>query len=180
MLIADALASCATVTEAARRITASPRWGAGILMLADASGDLASVELSNTRAGVRRPAAGADWLLFTNVCLCPETCAVQVSESAAYSDKSPSPLRGGSVLRPHANRARRIEELVRNQSSIGPDELGAIMADHGPTGVPDGSSPCVHTNYFNTTARLQWFPGRRRVRVSYSTACTAKYVEIAL
>jgi len=180
MVIADALASCTTVAEAVRRITATPRWGAGMLMLADASGDLASVELSNTRAGVRRPAAGADWLLFTNVCACPETCAVQVSESAAYSDKVPLPLRGGSVLQPHAKRARRIEELVRSQSSIGPDELAAIMADHGPKGVPDGASPCVHTNYFNTTASLQWFPSRRRVRVSYSRPCTARYVEIAL
>ena len=111
MLIADALASCATVTEAVRRITASPRWGAGMLMLADASGDMASVELSNTRAGVRRPAAGADWLVFTNVYSCPETCAVQVSETAAWSNKAPSPLRGGSVLQPHTDRCRRIQDL---------------------------------------------------------------------
>ena len=180
MLIGDALASCATVSKAVGRITANPRWGAGMLMLADAAGDLAAVELSNTRAGVRRPATGTDWLLFTNVCHCPETCAVQVSESAAYSEKAPVPLRGGSVLRPHAARARRIEELVRKQTCIGPDELAAIMADHGPSGVPDGASPCVHTDYFNATACLQWFPGRRCVRVSYSTACKAKYVEIGL
>ena len=179
MLVADALASCATVTEAVRRITASPRWGAGMLMLADAAGDLASVELSNTRAGVRRPAVGADWLSFTNVCLCPETCAVQVSESATWSEKAPSPLRGGSLLQPHSSRGRRIEELVCRQTCIGPDELAAIMGDHGPTGVPDGASPCVHTDYFNTTACFQWFPARRRVRVSYSAACTAQYVEIA-
>ena len=151
-----------------------------MLMLADASGDLASVELSNTRAGVRRPAAGTDWLLFTNVCLCPETCAVQVSESVAWSERAPSPLRGGLVLQPHAKRSRRIEQLVRNQSRLGPDELAVIMADHGPTGVPDGASPCVHTDYFKTTASLQWFSARRCVRVSYSTACTAQYVEIAL
>jgi hypothetical protein len=180
MLIADALASCATVTEAVRRITATPRWGAGMLMLADASGELASVELSNTRAGVRRPAAGDDWLLFTNVCLCPETCAVQASGAAAYSENAPLPLRGGSVLQPHKDRARRFEELLGDQSRIGPDELAAIMADHGRTGVPDGASPCVHTGYFNTTATLQWYPVRRRVRVSFSAACTARYVEIAL
>jgi hypothetical protein len=180
MLIAEALASCATVAEAVRRIAGSPHWGAGVLMLADASGDLASVELSNTRAAVRRPTAGADWLLFTNICRCPETCAVQVSESATYSEKVPLPLRGRPVLQPHANRARRIEELVMNQSSVGPDELAVIMADHGPTCVPNGESPCVHTNYFNTTATLQWFPLRRSVRVSYSTACTAQYVEIGL
>ena len=180
MLIADALASCATVAEAVHRITATPRWGAGMLMLADASGDLASVELSNTRAGVRRPAAGTDWLLFTNVCLCPETCAVQVAEAATWSDQAPSPLRGEAILRPHAIRARRIEELLLAQSSVGADELAAIMADHGPTGVPNGASPCVHTGYFETTASLQWFPQSRRVRVAYSTACKAKYVEIAL
>ena len=180
MLIADALASCATVTEAVRHITATPHWGAGMLMLADASGDLASVELSNTRAGVRRPAAGEDWLLFTNVCFCPETCPVQVSESAVWSNKAPSPLRGGSVLQPHTDRCRRIQDLLLKQSSVGPDELAAIMADHGPTGVADGASPCVHTDYFNTTAALQWFPAGRRVRVSFSSACTAQYVEIAL
>ena len=55
MLIADALASCATVSEAVKRIAARPRWGAGMLMLADASGDIASVELSNTRAGSAAP-----------------------------------------------------------------------------------------------------------------------------
>lgn len=180
MLIAEALGSCATVTEAIRRITARPRWGAGILVLADAAGDLASLELSNTRAGVRRPARDDDWLLVTNVCRCPETSAVQVSESAAYSDRSPLPLRGGSVLQPHVSRARRMEELVRNQSRIGANELAVIMADHGPTGAPDGASPCVHTAYFNTTATLQWFPAGRRVRVSYSSACAAQYVDIAL
>jgi hypothetical protein len=180
MSIADALASCATVTEAVRHITAIPRWGAGMLMLADASGDLASVELSNTRAGVRCPAAGEDWLLFTNVCFCRETCPVQVSESAVWSNKAPSPLRGGSVLQPHTDRCRRIQDLLLKQSSVGPDELAAIMADHGPAGVAGGASPCVHTGYFNTSAALQWFPARRAVRVSYGAACTARYVEIAL
>jgi hypothetical protein len=180
MLIADALASCATVTEAVRRIAATPHWGAGMLMLGDASGDLASVELSNTRAGVRRPAAGEDWLLFTNVCCCPETRPVQVSESAVWSNKAPAALRGVSVLQPHTDRGRRIQELLLRQSRVGPDELAAIMGDHGPAGVPDGGSPCVHTDYFATTAAFQWFPARRAVRVSFSPACTAQYAEIAL
>lgn len=180
MLIADALAACANVPEAVERITARPHWGAGMLMLADASGDLAAVELTNTRAGVRRPAAGTNWLLFTNVCHCPATAAVQVPEAAAFSNKVPLPLRGRPVLEWHATRARRLEELVGRQGSLGPDALAAIMADHGPSGVPDGTSPCVHTDYWRTTASLQWMPASRRVRVSYSTACKAQYVEFAL
>ena len=61
MVIAEALAKCASVNEAAAFIVRQPRWGAGMLMLADASGDLASVELTNTRSAIRRPAhrAGA-------------------------------------------------------------------------------------------------------------------------
>lgn len=180
MWIADALASCATVAEAARWFVANPRWGAAMLMLADASGDLASVELSNTRAAVRRPAPGEDSLVFTNVCHCAETRAVQVPEAATYSEQAPTPLRGGSVLQPHAARARRLEALLRKHASLGPDELAAIMGDHGPAGRPDGTSPCVHTNYFNTTACLQWFPVRRSVRIAYSYACSAQYAEIAL
>jgi hypothetical protein len=180
MLIAEALAACASVTDAVGFITARPRWGAGILMLADASGDLASVELSNTRTGVRRPAAGEDYLLFTNVCCCPETLAVQVPGSATFQDHVPQPLRGRPVLEWHAKRARRLEELLRNQAWTGPDELAALMADHGAGGMPDGATPCVHTDYWRTTACLQWFPATRRVRVSYSTACTARYVEIGM
>ncbi len=180
MLIADALASCATVTEAVGRITASPRWGAGMLMLADASGDLASLELSHDRAGVRRPAAGEDCLVFTNVCLCPETRAAQVPEAAVWSDRAPGALRGRPVLRPHASRACRIEELVREQGRLGLEELAAVMADHGPAGEPDGASPCVHTDYYKTTACLQWLPAQRRARVSYTTACAARYADIAL
>lgn len=180
MAIADALASCATVAEAVRHLTRTPRWGGGMLMLADASGDIASVELSNTQAAVRRPAAGEDWLLFTNVCFCEETRAVQVAETAVYSDKAPRPLRGGPVLRPHAERARRMEQLLLAQRSVGLEELAAIMADHGPAGVPDGVSPCVHTEYFNTTATDQLLPARRVLRISYSAACQARFVEISL
>jgi hypothetical protein len=180
MSIADALASCATVAEAVKHLTKTPRWGGGMLMLADASGDLASVELSNTRSGVRRPAKGEDYLLFTNVCFCSETCAVQVPESAAYSEHAPPPLRGSLVLKPHTERARRLQELLSAQTKIGPDELASIMADHGPSGIPDGASPCVHTSYFNTTAALQLFPARRSIRASFTSACKAKYVELGL
>lgn len=180
MAIADALARCSTVAEAADCIARQPRWGAGMLMLADAAGDVASLELSNTRAAVRRPAAGADWLAFTNVCHCPDTRAVQVPETAVFSNRVPEPLRGQPVLQWHADRARRIEELVRSLARLGPDDLASIMADHGPAGRPDGASPCVHTRYWQTTACLQWFPAERKVRAAYSTACTARYVEARL
>ncbi len=48
MLIADALAACGSVQEAVAFIGSRPRWGAAILTLADAAGDIAVLEVSNT------------------------------------------------------------------------------------------------------------------------------------
>lgn len=180
MAIADALANCATVPEAAERIARQSRWGAGMLMLADAAGDIASLELSNTLSTLRRPKAGQEWLVFTNVFNCPETCALQVADTAVYSSGAPLPLRGKPVLQWHAERACRLEEILQARSPRGPVELAAVMADHGANNQPDGSSPCVHTDYWRTTACLQWFPARRSARVSYSAACQAEYVEFGL
>jgi hypothetical protein len=180
MVIAEALAGCSTVAEAIAHVRQRPHWGAGILMLADASGDLASLELSNTRSAVRRPNPGSDWIAFTNVCRCPETMAVQVAEDAVFSNRVPAPLRGQPVVQWHSARAQRIEDLVNAHGPLDGDGLAAIMADHGPQGVADGSTPCVHTDYWRTTAALQWYPSQRALRVSYSTACTARYAEFSL
>ncbi len=66
MAISEALGRCGTVAEAADWITSRPRWGGGLLMLCDASGDMASLELSSTRSYLRRPASDEDVLFHTN------------------------------------------------------------------------------------------------------------------
>src|SRR5262249_15625525 len=134
MLIAEALARCATVSEALSHIESRPRWGTGILMLADADGDIASLELSPSKAGVRRPDHGEDWLAFTNVCRSPEICALQVPETAVFSGKVPRSLQGEPVLQPHIKRARRIEELVQAYRTLDINDIANVMADHGPNG----------------------------------------------
>jgi hypothetical protein len=180
MAIADALAQCTTTAQAIERITRRARWGAGMLMLADTSGDIASLELSNTRSAVRRPEPGEDCLAFTNVCRCPEMAAIQAPATEVFGDRVPTALRGQPVLAWHQDRADRIESLLRSRPAVSPEDLEQIMADHGPGGEGDGASPCVHTDYWKTTACLQWFPARRRARVSFSTACEAHYVTFDL
>lgn len=180
MIVGEALASCGTVAEAAEHIARRPRWGAALLTLADAAGDIASLELSNTKAALRRPAAGQNWLVVTNVCVCPEMRAVQVPDGDVFSRRVPRALQGKPVLEWHAARARRLEQLVAATGTLNPENLLALMADHGPQGEPDGTSPCVHTDYWSTTASLQWFPARRGVRVSYSATCAADYAELTL
>jgi hypothetical protein len=103
-----------------------------------------------------------------------------VADAAVFAGRVPRALLGQRVLQPHRDRAGRIAGLVRARGVLGPDDVAVVMADHGPAGAPDGASPCVHTPYWGTTACLQWFPASRRVRVSYSAACAAEYVDLAL
>ena len=180
MAIAEALAECRTTAEAAERIAATPRWGGGLLMLCDAGGDVASLELSSTRSRLRRPDAGEDALFHTNAYSDPHMRAVQIAADAVYTDAAPLPLRGRPLHQSSSRRDRRFRELLAGDDAFDADALAALMADHGPDDTPGDDTPCVHGSYWNTTACLQFFPRSRRVRVSYSHACRAEYHEVRL
>jgi hypothetical protein len=180
MAISEALAKCRTVTEAADWIASRPRWGGGLVMLADPSGDIASLELSNTRSKVRRPVDGEDLIFHTNCFAQPEMCAVEVPADALFTDRAPRPIRGKQVLKSANCRRNRLKTLLAAEPVLGPDQFQRILSDHGPTGEPSDDSLCMHSGYWNTTATLQWFPARRSLRVAYSPACQARFVELQL
>ena len=180
LAISEALGRCGTVPEAADWITSRPRWGGGLLMLCDASGDIASLELSSTRSHLRRPAVGEDVLFHTNAFSSDTMREVQVPLDAVYTDNSPTPLRGRRLHQSSEVRDQRFKQLLAETEILGADELGAVMADHGPTGTPNDNTPCVHGSYWNTTACLQFFPRSRRMRVAYDSACRARYEEVEL
>lgn len=178
MLISLALQRCRTVREAAEWIASQPRWGGGLLMLTDASGDIASLELSNTRSHLRRPADGEDVLTHSNAYSSLSLREVQIAADAVYTDRAPTPLRGRRFHQSSEERDRRFQQLLQNTPVFGPDELGAVMADHGPNNVPGDFTPCVHGSYWYTTACLQFYPRSRRMRVAYNTACQAQFQEV--
>ena len=178
MAISEALQNCSSVAEAAEWIIRKPRVGGGLLLMADAGGDIASLELSNTRSHLRRPGPGEDALFHTNNFSDESMREVQIPDSALYNDNAPSPLRGRRVHHSSDMRNRRYRELLNNKKIFDKDTLGALMADHGENGIPNDFTPCVHGSYWQTTACLQFFPKSRRIRVAYDLACQAKYQEI--
>jgi hypothetical protein len=180
MLISEVLASCETVDEAVGRFRARPRWGSGLLMLADREGDMASVELANTQTEVRRAQGGEDFLFHTNKFKCERTVAVEVPADAVYNSRSPVALRGQRVLESPLKRDERLAELLGESGPLDLGALGALMADHGADGQPSGTTVCMHGEYWVTTTCVQCLPRSRALRVSYSTACQAKFVEFAL
>ena len=175
VLIAEALATRRTVAEAAEHITARSRTGGALLMLADAEGDIASLELSNTRSHLRRPAAGEDFVFHTNAFSSDAMRAVQVPANAVYAVGAPAPMRGRRLHESAECRDARIAALVEATPRFGPDELQSLLADHGPEGRPSELSPCVHGAVWSTSASLQFFPRERRIRVAYASTCSARY-----
>ncbi|MBL8815514.1 MAG: hypothetical protein JNL58_05760 [Planctomyces sp.] len=180
VIIAETLQCCSTVTEAEAYFRSKSRWGGGILMVADPSGDIASFELSNTQLQVRRPAQGEDVLHHTNLFSTPEMQSVQIPLNAIYGHNAPTHLRGRRLHESSIVRDQRFQQLLSEHDIIGTDELGEIMSDHGPENQPGGSTLCVHGNYWHTTACLQFFPSERKMRVAFSTACEATFTDFQL
>lgn len=180
VLISEALATCATVAEAVEQMSKRPRWGAGLLMLADASGDIAALELSNSQSCVRRPGPGEDFIYHSNCFLTAEMRRVQIDERAVYTQRAATPLRGTRPLQSPELRDARLSELLQGDRALTPDDLAAVMSDHGRERVGSADTICMHSEYWNTTASLQWFPCSRKVRVAYAPACSAQHVELEL
>jgi len=180
MLIADALAHCTTVAAAIDRIGGRSRAGGGILMLADADGQMASLELSTTRYAVRRPEGGRNWLTHTNRFQCAEMADVELDSRAVYSKHAPTALRGLRVHQSADDRDVRFRQQLGDRQCLAAATVAQVMLDHGPQGQPSLGTICMHSNYWSTTACIQLLPQSRRMRVAYSSACRAEFVQLQL
>lgn len=177
--IDEALCRCTNVREASELIMSLPRCGGAMLMLADAEGQVARLELSSTRSAMQRPRS--DGLLFhTNQFRLPRMREMQVSPDAVYAPCTPDGLRGRRVLESPERRDDRLSRLLNTDQRLSEQQLAAWMSDHGDDRNPDDGTVCMHGEYWSTTACLQMFPEQRRLRVSYGPACEAEYVDFSL
>jgi hypothetical protein len=179
MRLSEVLARCKTVQEASRYLTHTSRWGSGLIMLADANGATASVELTPTTYFIRTGSPRGIITHANRVCGEP-TSAVQLSKDAVHGSRSPRALRGNRVHSSSEHRERALCEIEQHAAPLGPDALARQMANHGPAESPSRLTLCMHSDYWYTTACIQLLPDLRRLRVSYSTACQAQYTEFEI
>ncbi len=180
MAVSEALARCSSVAEAAERIASRPRWGGGLLLLADAAGDIASLELSNTRVHLRRPEPGQDHIFHTNRYCGAAMREVELREDAIFGERAPRALRGKRVHDSAERRAARLAQLLLDGGALGERELKAVLADHGPEGSPTDTTLCVHGGYLQTTASFLYYPRSRRISYDFSSACRSRWLEASL
>ena len=179
MRISETLAHAATVDEAVEYLQGCVRWGAGLLMVADASGSASSLELTCTRQGVRRPADGQP-LLHTNKYHLEQTIECEVGEQVVFDARAPRSLRGERVLDSPKLREARLQDLLAQAGQIDLSGLQTIMSDHGGSESGSLNTICMHSDYLQTSACIQCLPRSRTLRVSFGTACQAAFREYSL
>lgn len=179
MRLAEVLTRCRTVQDACDYLTHASRWGGGLIMLADAHGATASVELTSTKQFVRPSSSDGIVTHANRVCGQP-TLAVQLPTNAIHGDRSPRALRGHRVHSSSEHRELALRDIEQHDSPLDPDTLAKQMANHGPTESPSRLTLCMHSDYWHTTACVQLLPEARRLRISYSTACQARYTDFVI
>ena len=180
MLVSEALGHCRTVPEAIGFLSSARRWGGGLLMLGDASGQIGSVELSNTRSASHADLGGTDWLFHANRFRNSSMRSAEINDQAVYSNRSPRALRGERVHTSSDLREGRLQIRLSACRPLSSDDIHHVMSDHGAEDQASSHTICMHGNYWHTTACVQISPAERELRVSYSTACRAEFETFSL
>jgi hypothetical protein len=185
-LVQEVLEQCRTVDEALAHIARRPRSGAAILMIADAGGELVSVELGPDAMGVRRASDCGDALAHANHGV-TEMAERDVPHDAVLSRWNPPPVRGHRVHQSSEARHARAEQLLDDAGVASERDLIAIAGDHAasPNGgddTDDGDDDtiCRHGPYYRTTCSVVLFPQRRTMKVMFAAPCEADYTEVSL
>lgn len=156
------LVHCATVDEALAAIRNTTHTGSGLLLLGDASGAVAAVELGHDRIGFEHKSSG------------------RVGRSNHFA----TPAMAGSNLRVPATEASRRNSVLRwpvlrrwldgLPEPPGPDDAGAILAWHGGDREP---AFCRHggDDLSNTIAATLWLTASRRLLHAAGNPCTAPW-----
>lgn len=180
LAIEEALSMCTRAEDAIAKISAMPRCGGGSLMIADATGTVAALELSNHRAEVRYPAEDDGAIHHSNRFVSPNMADVQPEHDACFSQHAPKELQGHRILESAELRDERLKELLHGEGTLNGDHLTAMLSDHGAENEPNANTICMHGEQWQTLASLQFSPMERSVRVSYGLACEAEFVEFGV
>ncbi|HKE13582.1 MAG TPA: C45 family peptidase, partial [Kofleriaceae bacterium] len=178
VLVQELLENCRSVGEALAALRARPRAGGALLMLADADGDIASVELAPDMFTVRR----GDALVHANHAVTEEMAARDVPREARIPRWVwPAELRGRRVQESSERRLGRAESLLAAIGAATDRDLSAILADHGEAGGPgDDHTLCRHGPYYSTTCSMVLYPRRRAMRLLVGSPCTGSFTDLSL
>lgn len=175
VLVQEALESCASTREAVEFICRGKRGNGAILLVADAGGDVACVELSPGFCGVREPEDGV--IIATNNYRSREMISYDIPRNAYYTGRNVRAFRGLRVHESSELRYARVEQLLSAMESVTVKDLLGVFCDHGESGRGDDNTVCRHGPYLSTTRSVIMFPRSRRLLVTYGHPCESVFTD---
>ncbi len=175
ILVQETLERCRTTEEAVGFLTRSRRGSGALIMVADAEGELASVELSPNFSGVRTAENGV--LINTNQYRSPELKPYDIPRNAYFTNRNVRALRGLRIHESSELRYERTELLLEDLPEVSARDLVNIFADHGEGGRGSDNTVCRHGGYYWTTCSMMFLPASRRMLVTYGNPCNSTYTE---
>ncbi|RJP32437.1 MAG: hypothetical protein C4536_06090 [Actinobacteria bacterium] len=173
LLVQEALENCTNTGQAIEFLSAGKRSGGAILLVADASGDMVTVELSSNFSGVRKPEGGI--LINTNHYRCREMVSYDIPRNAYYTSKNVRALRGIRLHESSELRYGRAEQLLSDMGVVTMKDLLGVFCDHGESGRGDDNTICCHGPYFTTTCSIIMLPRSKRLLVTYGNPCDSVF-----
>jgi len=175
ILVQETLERCRTTEEAVGFLERSRRGSGALILVADADGELASVELSPNFSGVRAPENGV--VINTNHYRSPELKPYDIPRNAYYTNRNVRALRGLRIHESSELRYERAELSLSELEMVSPRDLVGIFGDHGEGGRGSDNTICRHGGYYWTTCSMMFLPASRRMLVTYGNPCSSTYTE---
>ena len=177
MALQEMLETCRNTEEAIKFITQAKQGGHdALLMIADADGNIKTVEITSIHSAVREPIE--DQVINTNHFQTNEMQQHEIPHDAVYSGKAPREMLGLRIHESSEQRLERVQVLLKRKVKINEDELTSILQDHGKDNEPSMLTICRHDELYASTLRsMIFYPQKRTIKVLYGNPCQNKYEE---
>jgi len=175
LVLQEMLETCKNTNEAVKFMTQAKRAGNALLMLADAEGDIKTVEISNNNAATREPVE--ERIINTNHYHTPEMQKYEIPRDAVFSGKVSKERLGKKVHESSEQRLKRAQELLSDKEEVDENSIATILRDHGKDNKPSNLTICQHGEYISTLRSVIFYPNRKTIKVLYGNPCQNEYAE---
>ena len=176
MALQEMLETCKTTGEAVEFITKAKQGGHdALLTIADAEGDIRSVELTPRRSSVRRPSRGL--IINTNHYHTEELRRYEIPRNAIWDGDVPEVQVGKRIFESTELRLMRAEELLEDVERIDEMRIKRILRDHGADREPSQTTICVHGEISSSLRSMIFYPRQQKMKLLYGQPCQNEYEE---
>jgi len=178
LALQEMMETCKTADEAARFITQAKRGGHdAVLTLADAEGNIRTVEITSNHFAMSNAADGQ--AINTNHYKSDEMQRYEIPRNAVcFGRGTPKESLGVRVHESSEQRLKRAQELLKGKEKVDESKITLILRDHGQDNKPSMLTLCRHADAVSTLRSVVFYPSRKTVKVLYGKPCQNQYEEL--